>query len=79
MPNVGRHPPQSSVQAADMLRERAAKRQDLEFFLSEKHSELRDAIEFGDQESILSLMDLIHQGAAQLRKPPSMVTNMVST
>ena len=73
-----------------MLRERAAKRragvsepiptnqQDLEFFLSEKHLELRDVIQFGDPESILSLMDLIYQGAAQLRMPPSMVTNVVS-
>ena len=52
--------------------------QDLEFFLTDKHLELRDAIQFGDQESILSLTDLIHQGAAQLRMPPSMVTNMVS-
>ena len=89
--NLCRHPPKSSSQAADMLRERAAKRragvtesiptdrQDLECWMSEKHLELRDAIEFGDQESILSLTDLIHQGAAQIQKFPSMVTNMVST
>ena len=74
-----------------MLRERAAKRragvtesiptdrQDLECKMSEKRLELRDAIEFGDQESIMSLTDLIHQGAAQIQKFPSMVTNMVST
>ena len=57
MPNVGRHPPPSSVQAADMLRERAipTDQQDLEFFQSEKHLELRDVIQFGDQESILSV------------------------
>ena len=64
-----------------MLRERAAKwragvtesiptdKQDLECWMSE----------FGDQESILSLMDLLHQGAAQFQKVLSMVTNMVST
>ena len=38
---------------------------------SKKHLELRDAIQFGDQESILSVTDLIHQGAAQLRMPGS--------
>ena len=68
--SVGRHPPQSSTQAAELLRERAAKRragvsepiptdpQDLDFWMTDKHMELRDAIEFGDQESILSLTDL---------------------
>ena len=72
----GRHPPQSSTQAADLLRERVAKRRDgvsepipidpqyLQFWMPDKHLELRDAIEFGDQESILSLTDLIHRGAA---------------
>ena len=89
--SVGRHPPQSSTQAAELLRERAAKRragvsepfptdpQDLDFWMIDKHMELRDAIEFGDQESIFSLMDPIHQGAAQIQKVPSMVTNEVST
>ena len=81
--SVGRHPPQRSTQAAELLRERAAKRragvsepiptdpQDLEFWMTDKHMELRDAIEFGDQESILSLTDLIHQGAAQIQNVPS--------
>ena len=32
--------------------------------------ELRDAIEFGDQESILAITDLIHKGAAQLKEIP---------
>ena len=31
-----------------------------------REEELRDAFEFGDQESILSLTDLIHQEAARL-------------
>ena len=35
-----------------------------------------DAIEFGDQESILA--DLIHTGAAQLKRFPSIVSNMVT-
>ena len=86
----GLHPPQSSPHAADLLRERVAKRragvsepipidpQDLQFWMSDKYLELRDAIEFGDQESILSLTDLIHRGAAQNQTFPSMVTNVVS-
>ena len=56
----------SSALSADLLRERASKRragftettrsdpQDLEGWMANKHMELRDAIEFGDQESILS-------------------------
>ena len=109
VPSVGRHPPQSnqaadllrercakrragvSAQAADLLKERAVKRragvsepiptdpQDLEFWMTDKHTELWDTIEFGDQESILSLTDLIHQGAAQIQNVHSMVTNVVST
>ena len=79
-----------STQAADLLRERVAKRRDgvsepipidtqyLQFWMSGKHLELRDAIEFGDQESILSLTDLIHLGAAENQTFPSMVTNVVS-
>ena len=75
---------------ADLLRERVVKRragvsepipidpQDLQFWMSNKYLELRDAIEFGDQESILSLTDLIHRGAAQNQTFPSMVTNVVS-
>ena len=39
--------------------------------------ELRDAIEFRDQESILAVTDLIHTGAAQLKRFPSIVSNMV--
>ena len=61
-PNVGRHPPQSSTQAADMFSFRPNP-QDLEFWMSDKYLELR-----GDQESILSLTDLLHQGAAQSQK-----------
>ena len=82
----GRHPPPSSTQAADLLRERVAEGvrtipidpQDFQFWMSDKCLELRDAIEFGDQESILSLTDLIHRGAAQNQTFPSMVTNVVS-
>ena len=73
-----------------MLRERAAKRrpgvkesiptdpQEFECWMSEKYLELRDAIEFGDLESILSLTDLLQQGVAQNQKFPSMVTNIVT-
>ena len=89
--NLCRHPPQSSSQVADMLRERAAKRragvtesistdpQDLECWMSDKYLELREAIQFGDQESILSLTDLLHQGEAQNQKFLSMVIKVVST
>ena len=54
-------PLQSSSQAADMLRERAAKRRAgvTESIPTDRQDLLRDAIEFGDQESILSLTDLI--------------------
>ena len=52
--------------------------QDLQFWMSDKHLELRDAIEFGDQDSIFSLTDLIHRGAAQNQTLPSMVTNVDS-
>ena len=59
------HPIQSSAEAASHLEERAAKRragfveptptnpQDVDGWLSEKHLELRDAIEVGDKESVI--------------------------
>ena len=80
---------QSSSEAANLLQERAAKRragvaesvptnpQDVERWLSEKHLELRDAIEFGDKESILALTDLMQQGVRQCHNLPSTVNNMV--
>ena len=44
-----------------------------------KHLELQDAIEFGDQESILSLTDLIHHGVARIiRSRLKVGTNVVS-
>ena len=57
------HPIQSSAEAASYSEERAAKRragfvepipnpQDVDGWLSEKHLELRDAIDVGDKESI---------------------------
>ena len=84
------HSLQSSAEAANLLQERAAKRragvveavptnpQDVEGWLSEKHTELRDAIEFGNKESILALTDLIRQGVFQCHKLPSTVGNMVA-
>ena len=84
------HSVQSSAEAANLLQERAAKRragvagpvpnnpQDVEGWLSEKHTELRDAIEFGDKESILALTDLIRQGDLQCHKLPSTEGNMVA-
>ena len=84
------HSLQSSAEAANLLQERAAKRragvaeavptnpQDVEGWSSEKHTELRDAIEFGDKESILALTELIRQGVLQCHKLPSTVGNMVA-
>ena len=84
------HPPQSSALSADVLRERTSKRragftetipsdpQDLDRWMVDKHMELRDARESGDQESILVVTDLIHTGAAQLKRFPSIVSNMVT-
>ena len=45
----------------------------VEGWFSEKHTELRDVIEFGDKESILALTDLIRQGVLQCHKLPSTV------
>ena len=83
-------PPQSSALSADVLRERASKRrarftetipsdpQELDRWMVDKHMELWDAIEFGDQESIVAVADLIHTGAAQVKRFPSTVSNMVT-
>ena len=60
------HPVQGSEEAFENLRKRAAKRrvcpdrppsheQDLEFWMSDKHLELRDALDFGDTPSVLEL------------------------
>ena len=51
--------------------------QDVEQWLSEKHLELRDAIEFGDKESILAWTDLMQQGVRQCQNLLSTVNNMV--
>ena len=45
--------------------------------MADKHLELREAIEFGDLESILSLTNLFHR-AAQNQKLLSIVTKVVS-
>ena len=83
------HSCRSSSEAANWLQERVAKRragvaesvptnpQDVERWLSEKHLELRDAIEFGDKESILALTDLMQQGVRQCHNLPSTVNNVV--
>ena len=83
-------PPQSSALSADLLRERVSKRragftetipsnpQDLDRWMVDKHMELRDAIEFGDEESILAVVDVIHTGAAQLKRFPSIFSNMMT-
>ena len=39
--------------------------QDVETVVIKKHLELRDVIEFGDKESILTLTDLMQQGVRQ--------------
>ena len=70
--------PQSSFVSRFAERERASKRragftetipsdpQDFERWMVVKHMELQDAIEFGDQELILAVTDLIHRcGTAQ--------------
>ena len=52
--------------------------QDFDRLVVDKHIEIRDAIEFGDQESIFAVTDLIHTCAAKLRRFPSIVSNMVT-
>ena len=89
-PKVGRHPPQSSVQAADMLRERAAKTACGSFRAHPNRPARPRVLLVGKAFRVARCGPIwgsrvhplfdgpIHQGAAQLRMPPSMVTNVVS-
>ena len=83
-----------SVEASEKHRARAVKRragfcgddvmpcseQPLREWLESKHSEMQDALDLGDMESVGLLTDLISRGAKKLAdfsNPPSAVANMV--
>ena len=85
------HPMQSSVEAAQLVEERASKRracgeevpsteQALAEWLCTKHLELRDALEIGDPSVVAELSQLLATGAAKMQTlsgAVSMVANSV--
>ena len=85
------HPVQSSVEAVQMVQERAAKRracaeevpsteQALAEWLCSKHLELRDALEIGDPSVVAELSQLLAAGAVKMQTlsgAVSMVANSV--
>ena len=85
------HPVQSSVEAVQMVQERAAKRracaeevpsteQALAEWLCAKHLELRDALEIGDPSVVAELSQLLAAGAVKMQTlsgAVSMVANSV--
>ena len=87
------HPPRCSVEAAEAVKMRAAKRragcvddslpndeQALCEWVDSKMMELRDATDVGDLDSVVALTNLIGQGASKMRSAtwqPSIVSNMV--
>ena len=87
------HPPQSSEEAAENLRERAAKRQacgpedipnseqELAEWTCAKHLELRDALEIGPNELVVELSQLMAKGALAMQAVsvrPTTLSNMVT-
>ena len=87
------HPPQSSEEAAENLRERAAKRQacgpedipnyeqELTEWMCTKHLELRDALEIGSNELVVEISQLLAKGALAMQAfsvRPSTLSNMVT-
>ena len=90
---VANHAPRCSVEAAEAVKMRAAKRragcvddslpndeQALSEWVDSKMMELRDATDVGDLESVVALTNLIGQGASKMRsatRQPSILSNMV--
>ena len=87
------HPPQSSEEAVENLRERAAKRQacgpedipnskqELADWMCTKHLELRDALEIGPNELVVETSQLLAKGALAMEAfsmRPSTLSNMVT-
>ena len=82
------HPMQSSVDAEQLVLDRASKRravgeeipsgqQDLAAWMCSKQLELRDALEMGEVEIVKELVQLMAKGAIKMESFPSMVSNMV--